>query len=144
MYTLIENFCLGLRRLEIFGRPYSLRPGWVTCGDFELTPDLIDETGARDYDQTVLESELPRDGLGRAVVPMSQGPYICLSFPSLSPCLPVCSQKSISFDQSRPTDPVMQARAAKAVRSGAYRLSSPEGNKHPTWRWLAVGCHPDR
>ncbi|KAG8909667.1 hypothetical protein FRC01_006807, partial [Tulasnella sp. 417] len=72
MYTLIENFCLGLRRLEIFGRPYSLRPGWVTCGDFELTPDLIDETGARDWDQTVFESELPRDGLGRAVVPMSQ------------------------------------------------------------------------
>lgn len=72
MYTLIENFCLGLRRLEIFGRPYSLRPGWVTCGDFELTPDLIDETGARDWDQNVFENELPRDGLGRAVVPMSQ------------------------------------------------------------------------
>lgn len=31
MYTLIENFCLGTRRLEIFGRvPSSLRRGWVT------------------------------------------------------------------------------------------------------------------
>ncbi|KAF8890670.1 MT-A70-domain-containing protein, partial [Infundibulicybe gibba] len=30
MYTLIENFCLGVRRLEIFGRPSSLRRGWVT------------------------------------------------------------------------------------------------------------------
>ncbi|KAL1678755.1 MT-A70-domain-containing protein [Schizophyllum commune] len=31
MYTLIEHFCLGLRRLEIFGRaPSSLRRGWVT------------------------------------------------------------------------------------------------------------------
>jgi hypothetical protein len=30
MYTLIENFCLGLRRLEVFGRPSSLRRGWVT------------------------------------------------------------------------------------------------------------------
>ncbi|KAF8875719.1 MT-A70-domain-containing protein, partial [Gymnopilus junonius] len=30
MYTLIENFCLGLRRLEIFGRLSSLRRGWVT------------------------------------------------------------------------------------------------------------------
>lgn len=30
MYTLIENFCLGLRRLEIFGRPSSVRRGWVT------------------------------------------------------------------------------------------------------------------
>ncbi|KAL1738601.1 MT-A70-domain-containing protein, partial [Schizophyllum fasciatum] len=31
MYTLIENFCLGLRRLELFGRaPASLRRGWLT------------------------------------------------------------------------------------------------------------------
>ncbi|KAF5361452.1 hypothetical protein D9758_006260 [Tetrapyrgos nigripes] len=31
MYTLIENFCLGFRRLEIFGRAASsLRRGWVT------------------------------------------------------------------------------------------------------------------
>ena len=31
MYTLIENFCLGTRRLEIFGKaPESLRRGWVT------------------------------------------------------------------------------------------------------------------
>ncbi|KAJ3505731.1 hypothetical protein NMY22_g17480 [Coprinellus aureogranulatus] len=30
MYTLIENFCLGMRRLELFGRPSSLRRGWVT------------------------------------------------------------------------------------------------------------------
>ncbi|KAK7029836.1 MT-A70-domain-containing protein [Favolaschia claudopus] len=32
MYTLIENFCLGTRRLEIFGRAQSsLRRGWVTA-----------------------------------------------------------------------------------------------------------------
>ncbi|KAF7373363.1 hypothetical protein MSAN_00545900 [Mycena sanguinolenta] len=31
MYTLIENFCLGTRRLDIFGRARSsLRRGWVT------------------------------------------------------------------------------------------------------------------
>lgn len=31
MYTLIENFCLGMRRLELFGRARSsLRRGWVT------------------------------------------------------------------------------------------------------------------
>ena len=29
MYTLIENFCLGLRRLELFARARSLRRGWV-------------------------------------------------------------------------------------------------------------------
>ncbi|KAI0789172.1 MT-A70-domain-containing protein [Abortiporus biennis] len=31
MFTLIENFCLGLRRLEIFGRAKTLRRGWVTA-----------------------------------------------------------------------------------------------------------------
>ncbi|KAJ7260971.1 MT-A70-domain-containing protein [Mycena haematopus] len=32
MYTLIENFCLGTRRLDVFGRaPSSLRRGWVTA-----------------------------------------------------------------------------------------------------------------
>lgn len=30
MYTLIENFCLGTRRLEVFGKRSSLRRGWVT------------------------------------------------------------------------------------------------------------------
>lgn len=36
MYTLIENFCLGVRRLEIFGRARSVRRGWVTVlGDGE-------------------------------------------------------------------------------------------------------------
>ncbi|KAH9856348.1 MT-A70-domain-containing protein [Lenzites betulinus] len=29
-YTLIENFCLGQRRLEIFGRARTARRGWVT------------------------------------------------------------------------------------------------------------------
>ncbi|KAM5530336.1 hypothetical protein V8D89_016007 [Ganoderma adspersum] len=31
MYTLLENFCLGLRRLEIFGRARTVRRGWVTA-----------------------------------------------------------------------------------------------------------------
>ncbi|KZS99408.1 uncharacterized protein LAESUDRAFT_765567, partial [Laetiporus sulphureus 93-53] len=30
-YTLIENFCLGMRRLELFGCARTLRRGWVTA-----------------------------------------------------------------------------------------------------------------
>eukprot|EP01105_Mastigella_eilhardi_P006526 TRINITY_DN1806_c0_g1_i1.p1 TRINITY_DN1806_c0_g1~~TRINITY_DN1806_c0_g1_i1.p1 ORF type:complete len:459 (-),score=62.80 TRINITY_DN1806_c0_g1_i1:31-1407(-) len=33
MYQHIEHFCLGLRRLELFGEDHNIRPGWVTIGD---------------------------------------------------------------------------------------------------------------
>ncbi|KAJ3067960.1 N6-adenosine-methyltransferase subunit mettl14 [Podochytrium sp. JEL0797] len=32
LYTIIENFCLGKRRLELFGRDGNVRDGWVTVG----------------------------------------------------------------------------------------------------------------
>ncbi|TPX35925.1 hypothetical protein SmJEL517_g01742 [Synchytrium microbalum] len=32
MYHLIEHFCLGRRRLELFGEDHNMRPGWVTVG----------------------------------------------------------------------------------------------------------------
>lgn len=30
---MIENFCLGTRRLHLFGSPHSLRRGWLTVGE---------------------------------------------------------------------------------------------------------------
>ncbi|CCF54297.1 hypothetical protein NDA11_003171 [Ustilago hordei] len=38
LYSIIENFCLGTRRLELFGRNSNLRRGWLTIG-LELGPD---------------------------------------------------------------------------------------------------------
>ena len=41
MYQLIENFCLGLRRLELFARASCLRRGWVSAlmmGEEEKVP----------------------------------------------------------------------------------------------------------
>ena len=38
LYQTIENFCLGTRRLELFGRNRNLRRGWLTIG-LELGPD---------------------------------------------------------------------------------------------------------
>ncbi|KDN39256.1 MT-A70-domain-containing protein [Tilletiaria anomala UBC 951] len=32
LYNLIENFCLGTRRIELFGRNRNLRRGWLTVG----------------------------------------------------------------------------------------------------------------
>lgn len=48
MYNLIENFCLGMRRLEIFGKQTSLRRGWVTVfgpGQEDRLPYAPDGTG---------------------------------------------------------------------------------------------------
>jgi mRNA m6A methyltransferase non-catalytic subunit len=33
LFNIVENFCMGRRRLEVFGSESSLRPGWVTVGD---------------------------------------------------------------------------------------------------------------
>ncbi|CAG8699295.1 16198_t:CDS:2 [Funneliformis mosseae] len=32
LYHIIEHFCLGRRRLELFGEDHNIRPGWLTVG----------------------------------------------------------------------------------------------------------------
>jgi len=32
IFHIIEHFCLGRRRLHIFGRDTTIRPGWLTVG----------------------------------------------------------------------------------------------------------------
>ena len=39
LYTIAENFCLGTRRLELFGTNRNLRRGWLTVGT-ELGPEF--------------------------------------------------------------------------------------------------------
>lgn len=36
IFHIIEHFCLGRRRLHVFGRDSTIRPGWLTLGP-ELT-----------------------------------------------------------------------------------------------------------
>ncbi|KAH7107053.1 MT-A70-domain-containing protein [Auriculariales sp. MPI-PUGE-AT-0066] len=68
MYTLIENFCLGTRRLEVFGRTHSLRPGWVTVGEVK---DLEhNDVGAVPWIRDQWEAGLVKNN-GKHVVPMS-------------------------------------------------------------------------
>ena len=39
LYNIIENFCLGTRRLELFGSSKNLRPGWLTIGTDVAPPE---------------------------------------------------------------------------------------------------------
>ena len=47
MFRIIEHFCLGKRRLQIFGRDSTIRPGWLNIG-----PML----SISNYDQALLKS----------------------------------------------------------------------------------------
>ncbi|KAJ7490577.1 MT-A70-domain-containing protein [Mycena latifolia] len=72
MYALIENFCLGTRRLEVFGRARSsLRRGWVTA----LAPGQEVEPGSVEgvpWDRTQWDADIRAlAGGGKAVVPTS-------------------------------------------------------------------------
>lgn len=81
MYTLIENFCLGTRRLELFGRARSsLRRGWVTVlmeGDEarvrgEMAPDIdVSEQAAGLWEREGWEAGIRElaGSEGRPVVP---------------------------------------------------------------------------
>lgn len=85
MYTLIENFCLGLRRLEIFGRARTMRRGWVTAlseGEEErieegmtVDGDRTDsQEGAKRWNREVWEARVKElSNGGKAVVPMTPG-----------------------------------------------------------------------
>ena len=85
MYTLVENFCLGLRRLELFARGKTLRRGWVSVlaeGEEERVQDIVVEDDgegiaqARVWDKDVWEreiKELAKGSGGRMVVPMTSG-----------------------------------------------------------------------
>ncbi|KAJ7075772.1 MT-A70-domain-containing protein [Mycena belliarum] len=74
MYTLIENFCLGTRRLELFGRaPASLRRGWVTAlAPGQDVPPGRNAAGAVRWDRAAWEADIRAfAGGGKAVVPTS-------------------------------------------------------------------------
>lgn len=48
MFHIIEHFCLGRRRLHLFGRDSTIRPGWLTLGE-GLTMSNYDETMYQGY-----------------------------------------------------------------------------------------------
>lgn len=63
LYTLIENFCLGARRLELFGDGNRARRGWVTAA-VGPTPD-----GTATFDAQSYPHLLPSKDEGKPVVP---------------------------------------------------------------------------
>lgn len=99
MHTLIENFCLGLRRLELFGRARTLRKGWVSAladgEEASIPADQHGDVGMEGDDETPVRwnreaweakmKEFAGHAGGKCVVPMTSGtPPI--PFTGLLPC----------------------------------------------------------
>ncbi|TNN07764.1 N6-adenosine-methyltransferase non-catalytic subunit isoform 1 [Schistosoma japonicum] len=55
IFHIIEHFCLGRRRLHLFGRDSTLRPGWVTVGN---------ELSASNYDPRIYANNFNKDSNG--------------------------------------------------------------------------------
>lgn len=55
IFHIIEHFCLGKRRLHLFGRDSTLRPGWLTVGS---------ELSASNFDPRLYASNFTRDPNG--------------------------------------------------------------------------------
>lgn len=72
LYTLIENFCLGTRRLEIFGRPNLARPGWVTAGlePFSSSASTPRQNSVQLFDSQTYTSFIPESD-GKPILPFS-------------------------------------------------------------------------
>lgn len=76
LYDVIENFCLGTRRLELFGRPGTARRGWITIGS-EALQEVAQEDKASvlPFDPVRYGAflENSRDEKGRYVLPQQSG-----------------------------------------------------------------------
>ncbi|XP_037530866.1 N6-adenosine-methyltransferase non-catalytic subunit [Nematolebias whitei] len=49
IFHIIEHFCLGRRRLHLFGRDSTIRPGWVTVGPTLTNTNFNPETFASNF-----------------------------------------------------------------------------------------------
>ncbi|WWD17063.1 hypothetical protein CI109_101500 [Kwoniella shandongensis] len=119
LYTLIENFCLGTRRLELFGStPRHARRGWVTAG----------------LDPLPTEAEIPTATTTTSTVL----PFDPTTYPSLlsesdgRPILPYHTE----IDSLRPKSPQRRPRNLPGGAGGGGGMSSgrPSPAQTPNFR----------
>lgn len=116
MYTLIENFCLGTRRLEIFGKlNSSLRRGWVTAVGGDSVPDGPIHV---DSPEGGLATVFNRERWDADIKTLANG--------SVKPVVPMSSD----IDNLRPKSPVrgQSGNGGGGGSSGGVALSTPVGN----------------
>jgi hypothetical protein len=82
IHTIIENFCLGARRLDLFAPHSQARRGWVTVGPDEVGVGVgvgvargEDEVQPFDSARYGKYQEANKDEMGRYVLPLTQGEF---------------------------------------------------------------------
>ncbi|KAF9006944.1 MT-A70-domain-containing protein [Cyathus striatus] len=131
MYTLIENFCLGLRRLEIFGRLSSLRRGWVTAlgadqydrlpisEDGSLHVEDVEGGRAIKWEQRRWEEGIKElSNGGKPVVPMTH------DIDHLRPKSPVRHNQSLPATGPTPPAGISNNRFSSGNRPGGFTGNS--------------------
>jgi len=143
MYTLIENFCLGTRRLEVSGKLSSLRRGWVTVlapGQDEYLPasgavHVEGEEGglANRWVEQTWQEGIKEISSGKPVVPMTS--EIDALRPK-SPPRPGHSQNNSNSNPNNisggPNPSVPMAQPMAMSMGGPSRFSQGRGGFAPT------------
>ncbi|KAG8700263.1 hypothetical protein FRC08_004799 [Ceratobasidium sp. 394] len=146
-YSLIENFCLGTRRLEIFGKLSSLRKGWVTALSANAgAPSAPKQGGAPTdatpipWDKATWDAGVHREN-GKCVVPSSQEieilrpksplrgpPNNAPNMPNMSNTKPPFSQQFPPQPSPHPQTPAQNAMLGKPLHMGFHRHQGPGPN----------------
>jgi len=99
MYRIMEHFAMGRRRLELFGCPHNVRPGWVTLGNQLRSV----ETPATKYDRERYLGWMREPGVN----------------PDGTPCAGHLLGSTPLIEELRPKTPPREAAVATAAAIGA-------------------------
>ncbi|KAJ9118172.1 hypothetical protein QFC22_004076 [Naganishia vaughanmartiniae] len=144
LYTIIENFCLGTRRLQLFGPKSGAREGWVTLGEDDLVGEGNDEPPSRLVQEYTPEKynailQATADANGRNVLPQvedieairpkspTRGERPGSSYPASGQSTPVHSGPSGNPNRPYPSN--------SSYRPGSYRPPRFPPPQNPSTNW---------
>jgi len=86
MYGIIERFCQGRRRLELFGEDHNIRRGWVTVGN-RLSTSTYDQTQYLSH-FVPMGNPVPGPGEVLQVQSRPEAPHLLPENPEIERCRP--------------------------------------------------------
>ncbi|KAL1828047.1 hypothetical protein ACET3Z_006459 [Daucus carota] len=114
MYRIIEHFCLGRRRLELFGEDHNIRSGWLTVGKDLSSSNFNSEAYIRNFADK--DGKIWQGGGGRN--PPPEAGHLVVTTPDI--------------ESLRPKSPMKNQLQMQQQHSNSITLTSANsGNKRP-------------